>query len=146
MKIIPVDNSDPDQVASVQAIRFTVFVEEQNCDPQLEMEEIDKTCQHWLAIDEGRRVGTARCIPYKDGTCKIGRVAVLKQHRGRGIGALLMQAILQFAQEAGYTAAILHAQCDKEAFYNRVGFTTTDATVFYEDNIPHVRMQYTFNQ
>lgn len=146
MEIIPVQFTNSQHTRQVQAIRFTVFVEEQSCDPTQEMEEIDKTCQHWLAMDTTTQqaIGTARCIPYKKDSCAIGRVAVLKEHRGRGAGAALTRAALDYAHASGYRQAIIHAQQDKEAFYAKLGFIVSDPAIFYEENMPHVKMHVTF--
>ena len=72
--------------AQARRIRELVFVHEQAVPLELEWDEMDAHCDHALAYDAGgAAVGTGRLLP--DG--HIGRMAVLREWRGKGAGALL---------------------------------------------------------
>ncbi|UWQ95914.1 GNAT family N-acetyltransferase [Rhodobacteraceae bacterium M385] len=99
-------------------IRRAVFIEEQQIPEAEEWDAHDATCLHYLA---GDGAGTARIIARGD-TAKIGRVAVMKAHRGTGLGAQIMQALMDDAKGRGFTAAELESQVYAIPFYERLGF------------------------
>ncbi len=119
------------------AIRYDVFVVEQNVPVELEWDAYDAQSWHALARDAaGRAVATGRLLP--DG--HIGRMAVRKEARGTGIGARVLQALIEKAQALGYTQLILNAQTHAIPFYARAGFTP-EGDEFDEAGIPHRTMR-----
>jgi predicted GNAT family N-acyltransferase len=120
-----------------EPIRRTVFVEEQRVPAELEIDDWDPRSLHALARDEsGRAIGTARLLP--DG--HIGRIAVLRAARGRGIGTALVGAMLQAARERGFNEAVLSAQTHAMAFYRRLGFAE-EGEPYDDAGIAHVTMR-----
>jgi len=118
------------------AIRYAVFVDEQQVPAELEQDGLDPICEHVIAQDEeGAAIGTGRLFP--DG--RIGRMAVLKPWRNRGVGSLLLGALLDAARRRGLTQASLHAQVGARHFYQRHGFVVT-SDVYVEAGIDHVDM------
>lgn len=117
-------------------IRFAVFVEEQGVPREIELDDLDKDCLHAIAFHEGEPVGTARLLP--DG--HIGRMAVLKQWRGRGIGGLMLKRLLDEARSRGHREVVLSAQVHAVAFYRRHGFVEEGAD-YLEAGIPHRDMR-----
>lgn len=121
----------------LMTVRHAVFVIEQGVPIALEQDEHDATALHVLAEDlEGKPLGTARLLP--DG--HIGRLAVLKEWRGRGIGRALMETLIAQAKERGFTEVILHAQLQALDFYRRFGFRIT-SEAFLEAGIMHCEMR-----
>jgi predicted GNAT family N-acyltransferase len=117
-------------------VRERVFIEEQRVPRQLEWDEWDESCVHAVACDaEGAAIGTARLLP--DG--RLGRMAVLRPWRGRGVGAGLLTALLERAHERGIVRITLHAQTHAAGFYRRFGFSERGGE-FLEAGIPHVEM------
>src|SRR4249920_3152014 len=101
-------------------VREKVFIEEQRVPLELEWDESDERSDHAVACDmTGRAVGTARLLP--EG--RIGRMAVLREWRRRGVGAALMEALLQKAREQFMSRVTLHAQTHAAGFYRRFGFS-----------------------
>jgi predicted GNAT family N-acyltransferase len=120
-----------------QAIRYEVFVIEQNIPAALEWDDVDAHCLHAVAYDaQGDAIGTGRLLP--DG--HIGRMAVKKTARGGGTGGAILQALIDAAQERGDAVVMLNAQSQAEAFYARHGFTR-DGAEFLEAGIPHIHMR-----
>ena len=117
-------------------VRERVFIEEQRVPRELEWDEWDEASDHAIACDAaGKAIGTARLLP--DG--RIGRMAVLKERRGKGVGAALLRAMLDRARERSMTRAVLHAQVQAAGFYRRFGFRERGEE-FLEAGIPHVEM------
>ncbi len=127
--------------AEARRIRELVFVREQGVPLELEWDDQDPGCEHALAYAaDGSVVGTGRLLP--DG--HIGRMAVLKEWRGKGAGALLLQALVEHARHRGHASARLNAQSYAAGFYRRFGFELAGPE-FIEAGIPHVPMQRNFS-
>ena len=123
--------------ATLSNIRQQVFVKEQNVPPDMELDEQDSHCKHLLAFDaEGAPVGTVRLLP--DG--HIGRMAVLAEYRGKGIGSLLLTDIIELAKAQGLAVITLNAQSQAVAFYEKHQFHTMGEE-FMEAGISHVEMR-----
>jgi predicted GNAT family N-acyltransferase len=126
------------------ALRYTVFVEEQNVPVELERDALDKLAIHLLATVEGTPMGTARIV-LKDSTGKIGRVCVLKDARGTGLGASLIREALEVLRNTpGITRAALGAQLNALGFYEQLGFTAY-GDVFDDAGIDHRMMELRFD-
>ena len=123
-------------IAACRALRRTVFIEEQGVSEADEVDGLDSQAIHILAKQDGRPVGSARLLTIGD-TGKVGRVCVLQEARGTGLGAALMQAaVAQFRTIPGITRVKLGAQLHALAFYERLGFTAYGA-VFMDAGIAH---------
>jgi predicted GNAT family N-acyltransferase len=117
-------------------VRDTVFVAEQGIPADMEYDRWDDLSLHALARGPGGEpIGTGRLLP--DG--HIGRMAVLKEWRARGVGTLLLLHLMDAARRRGMDRLVLNAQTSAEAFYRRFGFTP-DSAEFIEAGIPHLRM------
>jgi predicted GNAT family N-acyltransferase len=99
-------------------IRFTVFVDEQKVPAEMELDEHDPVCVHVVAKSAGRAVGTGRLLP--DG--HIGRMAVLREARGQGVGAAMLLALMEKARQRGDKEVALSAQTHAIGFYRKHGF------------------------
>lgn len=128
-------------LGQVRVIRNVVFCQEQHVSPEEEWDGLDPTCEHFLILDGGEALGTARLRDY-DGVAKIERVAVRMEHRGRRAGWDLMEAVIDRARERGFTTAMLNAQVTVEAFYAAMGFIS-EGERFVEADIEHIRMTRT---
>ena len=122
--------------AEAKRIRFIVFVEEQGVPPELEMDENDANSVHALAYGDGRAIGTGRLLP--DG--HIGRMAVLKEWRGRGVGRAILRRLIDAARERGDHQVLLSAQVQALGFYRAEGFTP-EGPVYEEAGIAHQAMR-----
>ncbi|MDX9875420.1 MAG: GNAT family N-acetyltransferase [Spongiibacteraceae bacterium] len=120
------------------AIRREVFIDEQRVAESLEWDGLDDEASHWLAFADGEPAGTLRLLP--DG--HIGRVAVRRPWRGRGIGRALMRTALASARATGFHEVHLNAQVDALGFYERLGFTAFGPE-FDDAGIPHRVMRLT---
>lgn len=121
-------------------IRYTVFVEEQQVPPALELDEYDEHADHFLVFAGNTAVATARLLD--DGG--VGRMAVLVEHRGQGIGLALMSHIIDRGRQLGFERLHLSAQEHALPFYGRLGFIPVGDS--YQDaGIPHRTMTLALN-
>jgi len=119
--------------ADLRRVRQVVFVEEQHVPPPEEWDGRDADAVHLLAEDAaGRPLGCARLLAGG----KIGRLAVLPDHRGRGVGRALLQAVIELAEAAGPIELQLDAQLQALDFYRPFGFKAR-GPVFDDAGIPH---------
>lgn len=119
-------------------IRKEVFVVEQGIDENLELDGLDKECAHVLVFENNEAVGTGRVIDTDQGPL-IGKVAVLKEHRGKQYGDLIVRKLIDYCFRQGEKRVEVHSQLPIIAFYEGIGFTVT-GEVFLENGIKHVCM------
>ena len=122
--------------AHAAPIRFAVFVEEQRVPPEVELDAMDAHCVHAVAFEDGRAIGTGRLLP--DG--HIGRMAVLQAWRGRGIGARLLERLVEEARRRGEREVALSAQVHALPFYRAHGFVE-EGPEYLEAGIRHQAMR-----
>ena len=128
-------------VAELRAVRETVFVQEQNVPLEEEWDALDPLCVHVLARAlDGTPIGTGRLTPEH----KIGRMAVLPEWRGKGVGDALLLALIDEAQLRGWREVALHAQVSAVDFYARHGFVPYGER-FWEAGIEHQSMRRTLS-
>jgi predicted GNAT family N-acyltransferase len=131
-----------DDLAPCHALRRTVFIDEQGVSEAEEMDDLDGDAIHMLARIDGQPMGSARLMTFGE-TGKIGRVCVLAETRGTGLGAALMRAAVEvFRGQPGVTKVKLSSQCHAIGFYEKLGFTAYGPE--YDDaGIPHRDMVLT---
>lgn len=123
--------------ALIRAVRHTVFVHELGIPAKLEWDGRDAHSLHVLAVDRhGAAVGTARMQP--DG--HIGRMAVLQDRRGRGVGSQLLASLVAMAQEMRLSCVWLTAQSAALPFYLKHQFVV-EGEEYQEAGIPHRRLR-----
>jgi len=124
------------------AIRHAVFVEEQGIPAELEIDDYDPIAEHALAFVDGQCVATARIyLDEQDPSkAKIGRMAVLKEFRGQGIGTALLGEAIRAGMMQGASVFELHAQQSAAPFYAKLQFKP-DGPIFDEVGIPHQCMR-----
>ena len=131
-----------DDVTACRTLRRTVFIEEQGVSEADEVDDLDGDAVHLLATLAGRPVGSARLLTRGD-TGKIGRVCVLADERGAGLGAALIRAAVdQFRQTPGISQVKLGAQTHALGFYERLGFKAFGPD-YMDAGIPHRDMLLT---
>lgn len=128
--------NDPAQQVALRTVRGEVFQREQGVPEELEWDDLDAVAVHVLARDTfGNAIGCGRLLP--DG--HIGRVAVLRHWRGKGVGTEIMQVLIALARERGHDELHLNAQTQAVPFYERLGFRA-QGEEFLDAGIPHRHM------
>ena len=123
----------------IKPIRVKVFVIEQHVPEELEWDEYDESAWHAVAKLNEQVVGTGRLI-LDQSKAKIGRMAIDKDSRGKGVGSEILRALINLGKEKGAQEFILHAQTHAIAFYAREGFEPY-GPIFDEAGIPHLEMR-----
>ena len=133
VELMPWEQAEP--VAA--PLRFAIFVGEQNVPAGIELDDMDQQSLHAIAYDEaGKAIGTGRLLPQG----KIGRMAVVKEWRRRGVGAELLEALVGEARRRGFSEVSLSAQLQAAEFYRSHGFVA-EGKVYEEAGILHQMMK-----
>ena len=120
----------------LQDVRRRVFIVGQQVPEEDEWDEDDLVAVHVLATRNREPVGTGRLSP----AGKIGRMAVLSEVRGHGVGSRILDLLIQEASHRGLLDVHLNAQVQAIPFYEKFGFKA-EGREFLEAGIPHRRMR-----
>ena len=123
-------------------IRKKVFCEEQRISEEIEFDNLDYLCEHFLIYKKDKAIATARVRKKEDQLFKIERVAVLAKHRKLKVGSLLINQIIQYyLKKNRKSSIILHSQVAVEEFYKSLNFICYGER-FLEDGIMHIAMRH----
>ena len=131
-----------DQMRLCHTIRKKVFCEEQKISEDIEFDNLDDICEHFIVFNNQIAIATARVRKKKDYVYKIERVAVLIAYRKLKVGTLLIKQILdQYQKIDKKISIILHSQVSVENFYKNLNFIPYGKE-FTEDGILHIAMKH----
>lgn len=120
-------------------IRTQVFIEEQGF--QSEFDDIDAVALHVVIYLDGAAAATGRTFQEDNGSAvwHLGRIAVRKEFRGRGLGLAVVRALESAAEQEGGRVFELSAQTQARCFYEKAGYTAQGG-VYKEEHCPHIKM------
>lgn len=137
--------SSKEEMNKSYTIRTRVFCEEQKISKEIEFDNLDHLCSHFLIFDGVKAIGTARVRQKEKSVLKIERVAVLKEFRRLKVGSILIKNVIKHYLNLDYNKSIiLHSQVAVADFYKTLSFSAY-GNEFYEDGIPHIAMKYIKN-
>lgn len=119
-------------------IRTDVFVEEQGF--VVEFDDDDAISTHIVLYDGDVPVAVCRIIPGEDGECHIGRIAVVREYRGKGIGSAVVTEAEDVARSMGFRESLLSAQVRAKGFYETLGYEAF-GNEYLDEYCPHVMMR-----
>ncbi len=120
----------------IYQIRLTVFVIEQGVSQSIEWDGVDDSCRHAISVSEdGNSIGTGRIKQ----SGHIGRIAVIKAWRGKGVGTALLNQLINIAKDSQLPKVYLNSQTHASNFYSQHNFIA-EGPIFMEAGIPHQRM------
>ncbi|OLN23859.1 GNAT family N-acetyltransferase [Domibacillus antri] len=132
--------TDVKQREDAFSVRTTVFVDEQNVPPALEIDELEEEAVHFVLYDDNMDPCGAGRFRTVGEYGKVERICVLKEARGNGAGNLIMDAIEQHAATiSGLTALKLDAQVHAIPFYEKRGYQVISGE-FLDAGIVHKTM------
>jgi len=119
-------------------IRTEVFIEEQGF--KNEFDESDGQCLHLVIFSDGTPAAAGRIFPPENGICIIGRIAALRNFRGKNLGAEAVRLLEEKARELGAKRTALSAQCRVAEFYEKLGYKAS-GEVYNDEFCPHIHME-----
>ena len=137
--VIKIVENEKELMASFE-VRRIVFVLEQNVPESIEWDEFDEGATHIIYKLDDKVVGAGRIV-YFDDSVKIGRVAVLKEYRMRGIGREIVEFLIKESRKRSNKIIYANVQLIAQKFYKKLGFNE-EGDIFFEADIEHVKMVY----
>ncbi|KHD46302.1 GNAT family N-acetyltransferase [Streptococcus hongkongensis] len=134
------DTLSPTYIDAIQ-IREKVFVQEQGVPLDIEIDDKEALCLHFVAYDD-KDIACATCRILPDKQMKqvtLQRMAVLDNYRGQKLGQFLMQETMTYCKKQGFKTMELHAQLSAKPFYDKLGFIS-QGDIFQEAGIDHQTM------
>lgn len=131
--------SSPELVNHAFELRQQVFTHEQGFPAEIDVDEYDDSALHIVLYLENTPAAVLRCILQNDTLIKVGRVAVLKEYRGKGIGRELMKFVEFYGKEHQYKTIGLSSQHTAVAFYETLGYHT-EGKIYDEEGMDHIYM------
>ena len=133
--------SSKEEMDKSYIIRTKVFCEEQKISTEIEFDNLDHLCSHFLIFDSKKAIGTARVRQKEKKILKIERVAVLLEFRRLKVGSILIKNIIKHYMNLDENKSIvLHSQVAVADFYKSLNFISYGNN-FFEDGIPHIAMK-----
>ena len=143
--VIIIEASSPEEIDEILELRRLVFVNEQGVPEDIEIDQYEKTAQHFYLKVGGKMLASGRIRKTDEGV-KFERVLTVKESRGLGYGRKLMNYIQQQVSELYPSVKmILNAQVASIGFYESLGWKVEGDT-FMEANILHQKMVYKADQ
>ncbi len=124
-----------DEMLKAYSIRSIVFVEEQHCPYDIEVDGRDFSALHVLGEIDNEPFATGR-MRFIGEWVKLERLAVRQAYRGQGYGNRLIEFMIKTALDNGYNNIKLHAQTQALDFYVKHGFEPK-GELFFEADIEH---------
>ena len=118
-------------------IRVEVFVDEQGFNEEFDSD--DKSAVHFVGYIDGLAVATCRVLDHGEDNYLIGRIAVKKLFRGKGLGSLIVKAAEEHIKRIGGKTIRIHSQLQAADFYEKIGYSKT-GEFDEEEGCPHCMM------
>ena len=138
MKLICKRVENSHELGEAYLVRKKVFIDEQNVSEELEYDEFDDAALHVICKADELVIAAGRILLF-DEDAIVGRVAVLKPWRGKGIGKKIMEFIMDIAKCNGVKTLAANVQIDVQDFYETLGFKPV-GEFFLEAGIEHIKM------
>jgi predicted GNAT family N-acyltransferase len=129
---------DEQKLEQVLNIRKKVFIKEQKVPVDIEIDGLDDESEHFIAKLNGKTIGCARVRTFNN-YVKLERIAVLKEHRGKGYGKQITNFLIDYYKKKDTDEIRLHSQISVADFYKKLGFKKR-GEIFLEAEIEHVEM------
>ena len=127
------------EIKDFKDLRRRVFVDEQGVEIEEENDHFDPKAIHVGLRLDGVLIGNIRLIKISEDRFKLGRMAILKEYRGCGLGKLMMAKACEIAISEGISEIELSSQEHTSGFYEKLGFKKV-GEVYLEEKQPHVLM------
>ncbi len=127
-----------DDLMKAFMVRAIVFMEEQQCPYEIEVDEFEYSALHILGEIHGEPFAAGR-LRFLGDYAKLERIAVRRAFRGKGYGHQLVDFMMSVAREKGFRKFKMHAQAYLTDFYRQHGFEVK-GELFQEANIDHYLM------
>lgn len=130
------------QQAGAYYVRIQGMAKQHGITLHREFDEHDTPDTKYIVLtDEDFPVATCRFYPLGEGGAMIGRVVVLPEYRGKGLGTRVIEEAEKWLQELGFAKAVVESRDAAVGFYEKLGYAVTDASIIYGETFDCIRME-----
>lgn len=130
------------QQAGAYYVRIQGMARQHGITLRREFDEHDAPDTKYIVLTDGDfPVATCRFYPLGEGAAMIGRVVVLPEYRGKGLGRRVMREAEEWLSELGFTRAVVESRDVAVEFYRRLGYAVTDPALIRGDTFDCIRME-----
>ncbi|MBQ7624223.1 MAG: GNAT family N-acetyltransferase [Clostridia bacterium] len=130
------------QRAGAYYVRVQGMAKKYNITLRCEFDEDDTPDTKYIVLtDEDFPVATCRLLPKKGGAAEVGRVVVLPEYRGKGLGRRVVLEAEKWLGELGFKRVCVNSRDVAVGFYERLGYKVTDPEIIHGDTFDCIRME-----
>jgi predicted GNAT family N-acyltransferase len=142
MKIEVIRAAETWQQAGAYYVRIQGMAKQHGITLRREFDEHDTPDTKYIVLtDDEFPVATCRFYPLNAREAMIGRVVVLPEYRGQGLGQRVMTEAEAWLTEMGYQNAVVESRVNAVGFYENLGYRVTDETVIHGETFDCIRME-----
>ena len=129
------------QQAGAYYVRIQGMAKQHGITLRREFDDHDTPETKYIVLTDGDfPIATCRFYPLDRRSAMIGRVVVLPEYRGKGLGKRVVTEAENWLRELGYSTAVIESRDVAVGFYLRLGYTVMDPTVVHGDTFDCIRM------
>lgn len=130
------------QQAGAYYVRIQGMAKQHGITLRREFDEHDTPETKYIVLtDDDFPVATCRFYPLDDSAAMIGRVVVLPEYRGKGLGGMVVREAEKWLAELGVASAVVESRDVAVGFYEKLGYTVTDKNIIHGDTFDCIRME-----
>ena len=94
-----------------------------------------------VLLDDGYPVATCRFYEIGAGRVALGRVVVLPEYRGRGLGRMVVEEAERWLRELGFREVVIDSRTVAVPFYEKLGYVSVDGSMVKSGSFDCIRMR-----
>ncbi len=132
------------QQAGAYYVRIQGMARQHGITLRAEFDERDTPDTRYIVLtDSDFPVATCRLYELGGGAAMIGRVVVLPEYRGKGLGSLVMKEAESWLRDTGAVKAVVESRDVAVGFYEKLGYTVADSSIIHGETFDCIRMEKT---
>ncbi len=130
------------QQAGAYYVRIQGMARQHSITLRREFDEHDTPDTRYIVMtDDEFPVATCRFYPLGDRSAMVGRVVVLPEYRGKGLGSRVVSEAEIWLKDLGFTKAVVESRNEAVGFYEKLGYSVTDKIIIHGDTFDCIRME-----
>ena len=133
------------QHAGAYYVRIQGMARQHGITLRCEFDEHDTPDTKYIVLtDDDFPVATCRFYELDGSSAMIGRVVVLPDYRGKGLGKRVVKEAEKWLHDLGYTKAVIESRDVAVGFYEKIGYETIGSDIIHGDTFDCIRMEKRF--
>ena len=129
------------QRAGAYSVRIQGMNRQHHISLREEFDEHDADGTRYIVLlDDGYPVATCRFYAAEPGRAVLGRVVVLPDYRGHGLGRMVVEEAERWLRELGFREVAIDSRIVAIAFYEKLGYAPVDDAVVRSGSFDCIRM------